>query len=221
MTNDLRLGLRRRVAHPHQSLCASAVAHRHRGGVPEQPARGPLALAAGLTVSFAVLGVSVTAFGHLVSVDSEAVNRVAAVMMMGVRRGAARPESPDGAGDAGRALAREPRELANRHSREHGNRRAVRSGRPARGGLVAVRRSDPRRRHRPRRERRGTRPGGGHDAGVRGRRVHGADGAGLRVEAGGERTSRAARRMDAVGEAGHGRDAARGGGSRSCSTSTA
>ena len=43
---------------------------------------GPLALAAGLTVSFAVLGVSVTAFGHLVSVDGEAVNRVAAVMMM-------------------------------------------------------------------------------------------------------------------------------------------
>ena len=43
---------------------------------------GPLALAAGLTVSFAVLGVSVTAFGHLVSVDGEAVNRVAAVTMM-------------------------------------------------------------------------------------------------------------------------------------------
>ena len=43
---------------------------------------GPLALAAGLTVSFAVLGVSVTAFGHLVNVDGEAVNRVAAVMMM-------------------------------------------------------------------------------------------------------------------------------------------
>ena len=43
---------------------------------------GPLALAAGLTVSFAVLGVSVTAFGHLVSVDGEAVNRAAAVRMM-------------------------------------------------------------------------------------------------------------------------------------------
>ena len=43
---------------------------------------GPLALAAGLTVSFAVLGVSVTAFGHLVSVDGDSVNRVAAVMMM-------------------------------------------------------------------------------------------------------------------------------------------
>ena len=44
---------------------------------------GPLALAAGLTVSFAVIGVSVTAFGHLVSVDAGVVNRAAAVAMMG------------------------------------------------------------------------------------------------------------------------------------------
>ena len=44
---------------------------------------GPLALAAGLTVSFAVVGVSVTAFGHLLSVDAEVVNRVAAVAMVG------------------------------------------------------------------------------------------------------------------------------------------
>ena len=44
---------------------------------------GPLALAAGLTVSFAVLGVSVTAFGHLLSIDADAVNRAAAVAMMG------------------------------------------------------------------------------------------------------------------------------------------
>ena len=43
---------------------------------------GPLALAAGLTVSFAVLGVSVTAFGHLASIDADSVNRVAAVVMM-------------------------------------------------------------------------------------------------------------------------------------------
>ena len=43
---------------------------------------GPLALAAGLTVSFAVLGVSVTAFGHLLSIDAEVVNRAAAVAMM-------------------------------------------------------------------------------------------------------------------------------------------
>ena len=44
---------------------------------------GPLALAAGLTVSFAVLGVAVTAFGHLVSIDGDAVSRAAAVVMMG------------------------------------------------------------------------------------------------------------------------------------------
>ena len=43
---------------------------------------GPLALAAGLTVSFAVLGVSVTAFGHLASLDSDTVSRAAAVVMM-------------------------------------------------------------------------------------------------------------------------------------------
>ena len=43
---------------------------------------GPLALAAGLTLSFAVLGVSVTAFGHLLSIDADAVNRAAAVVMM-------------------------------------------------------------------------------------------------------------------------------------------
>ena len=44
---------------------------------------GPLALAAGLTASFAVLGVSVTAFGHLVSVGADSVSRVSAVVMMG------------------------------------------------------------------------------------------------------------------------------------------
>lgn len=43
---------------------------------------GPIALAAGLTLSFAALGVSVTAFGHLVGVDADAVNRAAAVAMM-------------------------------------------------------------------------------------------------------------------------------------------
>ena len=43
---------------------------------------GPVALAAGLTISFAALGVSVTAFGHLVGVDADVVNRTAAVAMM-------------------------------------------------------------------------------------------------------------------------------------------
>ena len=43
---------------------------------------GPLALAAGLTLSFAVLGVSVTAFGHLLGIDADALNRIAAVSMM-------------------------------------------------------------------------------------------------------------------------------------------
>ncbi len=44
---------------------------------------GPLALAAGLTLSFAALGVSVTAFGHLANISSESINRAAAIMMVG------------------------------------------------------------------------------------------------------------------------------------------
>ena len=43
---------------------------------------GPLALAAGLCASFAAIGVAVTAFGHLVSVDAVAVNRAAATAMI-------------------------------------------------------------------------------------------------------------------------------------------
>ena len=43
---------------------------------------GPLALAAGLTVSFAAVGVGVTAFGHLVGVDADSVNRAAAFAMI-------------------------------------------------------------------------------------------------------------------------------------------
>ena len=43
---------------------------------------GPLMLAAGLTISFAVVGVAVTAFGHLAGIDGEQVNRTAAVLMV-------------------------------------------------------------------------------------------------------------------------------------------
>ena len=43
---------------------------------------GPLLLAAGLTLSFAVIGVGVTAFGHLAGIDDGAINRVAAVVMV-------------------------------------------------------------------------------------------------------------------------------------------
>ena len=43
---------------------------------------GPLMLAAGLTVSFAVLGTGVTAFGHLVGIDEQLINRTAAVVMI-------------------------------------------------------------------------------------------------------------------------------------------
>ena len=43
---------------------------------------GPLMLAVGLTVSFAVIGVGVTAFGHLAGVDEALVNRTAAVVMV-------------------------------------------------------------------------------------------------------------------------------------------
>ena len=42
---------------------------------------GPLMLAAGLTLSFTVIGVGVTAFGHLAGVDGETINRASAAVM--------------------------------------------------------------------------------------------------------------------------------------------
>ena len=44
---------------------------------------GPLTLAVGMTVSFTAMGTGVTAFGHLVGVDSELINRLAAFVMLG------------------------------------------------------------------------------------------------------------------------------------------
>ena len=43
---------------------------------------GPVMLAAGLTVSFTVVGVAVTAFGHLAGIDGERVNQAAAAIMV-------------------------------------------------------------------------------------------------------------------------------------------
>ena len=43
---------------------------------------GPLMLAAGLTLSFAVIGVGVTAFGHLAGIGGEVIHRTAAVIMV-------------------------------------------------------------------------------------------------------------------------------------------
>ena len=43
---------------------------------------GPLMLAAGLTISFTTVGVGISAFGHLVGVDAQLVNRAAAVVMV-------------------------------------------------------------------------------------------------------------------------------------------
>lgn len=45
--------------------------------------RGPLALAAGMGVSFVALGVGVTAFGAAVGLDQELVGQIAAVVMIG------------------------------------------------------------------------------------------------------------------------------------------
>jgi cytochrome c biogenesis protein CcdA len=39
-------------------------------------------MAAGLTLSFTVLGVSITAFGHLIGLNEEVINRIAAIMMI-------------------------------------------------------------------------------------------------------------------------------------------
>ena len=43
---------------------------------------GPLMLAVGLTLSFAIVGVGVTAFGHLAGIDEGVINRAAAVVMV-------------------------------------------------------------------------------------------------------------------------------------------
>ncbi|MBV2358849.1 cytochrome c biogenesis CcdA family protein [Thalassococcus sp. CAU 1522] len=43
---------------------------------------GPAVMAAGLSLSFVVLGVSVTAFGHLIGLDVETVARAGAVLMV-------------------------------------------------------------------------------------------------------------------------------------------
>jgi len=43
---------------------------------------GPLALAAGLVVSFTVVGVAVTAFGHLIGLNPQSLNRIAAFMLV-------------------------------------------------------------------------------------------------------------------------------------------
>lgn len=45
--------------------------------------RGPVALAAGMGVSFVALGVGVTAFGSAVGLDEERVGQIAAVLMIG------------------------------------------------------------------------------------------------------------------------------------------
>ncbi len=43
---------------------------------------GPLYMAAGLTVAFTVVGVLITAFGHLIGLNASTINTVAAVMMV-------------------------------------------------------------------------------------------------------------------------------------------
>lgn len=43
---------------------------------------GPLYMAAGLTVAFTIVGVLITAFGHLIGLNSSTINTVAAVLMV-------------------------------------------------------------------------------------------------------------------------------------------
>ncbi|WP_204112651.1 cytochrome c biogenesis CcdA family protein [Shimia biformata] len=44
---------------------------------------GPLAIAAGMSLSFVLLGVSITAFGHLIGLSTDMIADVGAVMMIG------------------------------------------------------------------------------------------------------------------------------------------
>lgn len=48
----------------------------------QQTRLGPVALAAGLIVSFTVVGVVVTAFGHLIGLTPELLNQIAAILMI-------------------------------------------------------------------------------------------------------------------------------------------
>ncbi len=43
---------------------------------------GPLALAGGLVASFTVFGISITAFGHLIGLDEQRLNQIAAILMI-------------------------------------------------------------------------------------------------------------------------------------------
>lgn len=43
---------------------------------------GPFALAAGLILSFTIVGAGITAFGHLIGLDSQLLNRIASIMMI-------------------------------------------------------------------------------------------------------------------------------------------
>ena len=113
---------------------------------------GPLMLAAGLTLSFAVIGVGVTAFGHLAGIDGEVIHRTAAVIMVAFGAILLVPR-------AQALLARIASPMAGRANagidrvQGAGRRRPACGGDPARRGVVAVHRPYPRRRHRPRGER--------------------------------------------------------------------
>lgn len=53
------------------------------GSALQTSSRGPLALAAGLSLSFVVLGVFVTSFGFLLGVTEENISKIGAVVMIG------------------------------------------------------------------------------------------------------------------------------------------
>lgn len=44
---------------------------------------GPVMMALGLTISFTVVGVLITAFGHLIGLDEQLINKIAAIVMIG------------------------------------------------------------------------------------------------------------------------------------------
>ena len=105
---------------------------------------GPLALAAGLTVSFR----GARSLGDRVRPSPEHRRRLGQPRRGdgddGVRRRAARPPRAQTVLATLAAPLASRANTANRRAREGGNRRPVRGGGPARGGVVAVRRSDAR-----------------------------------------------------------------------------
>ena len=143
---------------------------------------GPVALAAGLALSFVVIGLFVATVGFAAGFDHDVFRAVAAILLIVIGVVLLVPRTADAARHrvgSGRRLGA----VARRWLHDRRPRRPVRCRPSARRGLEPVRRSDARRRFGAGRAGREPDLGGTHDAGLRHR---------CRVAAAGDRTDVAA-----------------------------